>query len=105
MTFNGHIVSEAPRVETATPQARRIELTLAALRRAARDYQMDVTADDRISEASAAKLLKLHPDTLAKKRGEGSGPTAYAFPLGRAKVSYRVIDLAVWIESRREVSK
>ena len=86
------------------PATGRTELTLALLRRRARDCQFTVSADERVSEASAARLLEVHPDTLARKRGEGTGPAAYAVPLGRAKVTYRLIDLAVWIESRREKS-
>jgi hypothetical protein len=80
----------------------RIELTLALLRRRAIDDGFTVSADDRVSEANAARLLELHGDTLAQKRKEGCGPISYGIGLGRAKVSYRLVDIAVWIESRRE---
>ena len=99
-TFDGRITGNVLHIDT--PRARRIELTLAALKRGAHDYKMmQITADGRVSEASAAKLLGLHPDTLARKRADGTGPAGYAFPIGRAKVSYRLLDLATWIESRR----
>ena len=84
---------------TPPPPARdaRIELTLALLRRSAIDGGFTVSADDRVSEANAAKLLELHCDTLAQKRKEGSGPVSYGIGLGRAKVSYQLVDVAVWI--------
>ena len=79
-----------------------VELTLAHLRRATRDCQFKVTADDRISEHNAARLLQVHSDTLARWRAEGSGPTPYGIGVGRAKVSYRLLDLALYIELHRE---
>jgi hypothetical protein len=82
--------------------AARLELTLSLLRRRAGEAGFTVSADERVSEGDAAKLLELHPDTLAAKRKEGKGPPAYGIGLGRARVSYRLIDLARWIESRRE---
>ena len=79
-----------------------VELVLAHLRRATRDSQFRVTADDRISEHNAARLLQVHSDTLARWRAEGSGPTPYGIGVGRAKVSYRLLDLALYIERHRE---
>jgi hypothetical protein len=75
------------------PPARdaRIELTLALLRRRALDEGFTVSADDRVSEANAARLLELHGDTLVQKRKEGSGPVSYGIGFGRAKVSYRLV--------------
>jgi hypothetical protein len=86
-----------------TPRGTRVELTCARLRRAAIDSEMLVSGDDRISEHDAARLLGMHSDTLARKRLDGSGPTAYGRPLGRAKISYRLLDLATWLEGGRNV--
>ena len=84
-----------------TPWTRRIYLTLAQLRRAVRDLQMPLSADERISEADAARLLCLRSDSLARKRLDGSGPASYGLPLGKAKITYRLADIASWLEQRR----
>ena len=81
-----------------------VELTLALLRRATRDSQFQLTADDRISELNNALLVQVQADTLARWRGEGRGPTPYAIGVGRAKISYRLIDVALFIEQHREKS-
>jgi hypothetical protein len=63
---------------------------------------MTISADGRVSELNAAKLLDLHPDSLARLRKEGKGPVWYDLALGGARVTYRLFDLSVWIESRRK---
>ena len=91
-------MTDAPRSEAA------IELvtTLKLLRLRARASQFVVSADERVSECNAARLLEIHRDALARMRHEGTGPTAYRIALHGARVTYRLLDLAVWIESRRE---
>jgi hypothetical protein len=86
-------------IPAATP---RVELALALLRRRAAETAVTLSGDDRVGEPDAARLLELHPDTLARLRKEARGPAAYGLGLGRARVSYRLHDLALWIESRRE---
>ena len=86
----------------AQPSERRTELALALLRKDAQDRAFTVSADERVGERDAARLLELHPDTLVRLRREGRGPPAYALGLGRARISYRLLDLAVWVEARRE---
>jgi hypothetical protein len=80
----------------------RIEATTLALRAAAIEQQMSISGDDRVGEASAAALLGFENESLAKRRSEGKGPVAYKVPVGGAKVSYRLSDLARWIEQSRE---
>ena len=73
-----------------------------ALRAAAIEQQMPVSGDDRVGESCAARLLGIEVETLAKRRQEGKAPPSYRVPIGGAKVSYRLADLAVWIEQQRE---
>lgn len=62
-----------------------------------------LTGDMRVSEAAAAELLGITASYLKQKRGEGAAPPAYARGVGdRTRVSYRLSDLAAWIESARE---
>ena len=82
----------------------RLELTLRLLRRKVKENVLPISADERVSEVVAAGLLLLHPDTLRRLRGEGSGPMHFKIGVGGSKVSYRLIDLAIWLEGRREIS-
>jgi hypothetical protein len=86
----------------ATMESRRTDATAAQLLEAARTAKYWISADNRIGEADAAKLLGMTPTSLANKRREGKGPSAYALGGGGHKVTYRLIDLAKWIESHRE---
>ena len=79
-----------------------IDVTLAALMEAARAADMTITGDGRVSEADAAVLLGIEPDTLAKKRSEGKAPPSYRLSVGAGRISYRLRDLAAWIEAQRE---
>lgn len=80
----------------------RVEATAAALRAAADEARMLVTGDGRIGEADAAALIGCEPETLAKKRQEGRAPPSYRLPVGPARVSYRITDIAAHIEAARE---
>jgi hypothetical protein len=64
---------------------------------------ISITADDRIGEADAAELIGYAPSTLKTMRGTfGTGPAWYRAPVGRAQISYRLEDLANWVEEKRE---
>ena len=80
----------------------RVEATTLALRAAAIEKQMPLSGDDRVGEACAAALLGLECETLAKRRGEGKGPASYTVPVSGSRVSYRLRDLAAWVEAHRE---
>jgi hypothetical protein len=80
----------------------RVEATALALRAAAIEGQMPISGDDRIGESCAARLLGIEAETLARKRSEARGPPAYRLPVSGAKISYRLRDLAIWIEQHRE---
>lgn len=70
---------------------------LAAIERA----RIPMTADQRVSEAAAARLIGMEPESLRNLRSKGGGPPCYRAPVGGHRRSYRVLDLAVWVESRR----
>ncbi|AUN94983.1 hypothetical protein C0099_08575 [Pseudazoarcus pumilus] len=72
-----------------------------AMRDAIRANRVAVSCDERVSEADAAQLLGLHPGTLKNLRHQGTGPPAYRIPVAGSRISYRVDDLAAWVEARR----
>jgi hypothetical protein len=80
----------------------RIEQTLVMLRTAAVEQAMPLSGDDRVGESCAARLLGIEAETLAKKRQEGRAPVSYRVAIGGSRVSYRLSDLALWIEQQRE---
>jgi hypothetical protein len=80
----------------------RAEQTARLLREAAALAGMVITGDARVSEADAARLLGLANGTLRNLRAEGKGPRRYAIGFAGCRVSYRVDDLAEWIESTLE---
>ena len=83
-------------------EAARIDATAAMLEHAAREAGMLISGDGRISENDCSLLLGYAPDTLAKKRKAGSAPPAYPIGLNGCRVSYRMGDVAAWIEAQRE---
>lgn len=82
--------------------AERIERTERLLAEAARDLDMVISGDGRVSEADAAKLLGYAPRYLKQMRIEGRSPIAYRCGMAGARVSYRIEDLGRWIEERRD---
>jgi len=81
----------------------RIEATLRALQAACREANIFVTGDSRISENDAARILGLHPGSLKNMRSAGEAPTSYGIGVNGSKISYRLLDVACWIERRRDV--
>jgi hypothetical protein len=76
--------------------------TLVRLRATAIELGARISGDDRIGERDAARLLGIEPDTLGKQRQEGRAPPHYRAPIGGARISYKLSDLAAWLEGRRE---
>jgi len=77
----------------------RIEATRAALDAACREAGAWVSGDGRVGEETAAELLGIAPGTLANRRANGSAPRHYRLGGGGHRITYAVLDLAVWIES------
>ena len=86
-----------------TPRSARVEFILASLRQRADELKIFKSCDDRVGESDAARLLDVHVDTLAKKRLAGTGPAFFDRPLRRAKITYSITDLALWIVDGREL--
>jgi len=77
----------------------RIEATAALLREAVGERW--ISGDGRVSEETAAELLDVAPATLAKWRQTSIGPAFYRLGTRGGKTSYRLLDLAAFIEARR----
>lgn len=80
----------------------RAEATADLLLLAARAAGYHVTGDLRVGESDLAALLGITCGALANKRREGKGPACYSLPAGGHRVTYRIADVAAWIEARRE---
>lgn len=76
--------------------------TAETLHAAARAASYWVSGDGRIGEADLASLLGLTPASLANKRREGSAPPAFNLGGGGHRVTYRIDDVARWIEAHRD---
>ncbi|MGO1075927.1 helix-turn-helix transcriptional regulator [Inquilinus sp. CA228] len=75
--------------------------TVALLRRSLRESGVELTGDDRVDAATAARLLGVTTATLDRWRRDNLGPAHYARGMGSARVTYRLSDLGTWIESAR----
>jgi hypothetical protein len=80
----------------------RIEQTTETLRAAVEDMNVAVSSDSRVSEAVAARLLGYAQGSLKNLRLDGAGPAHYKRPFDGTACSYRLGDLAEWLESARE---
>lgn len=83
--------------------ASRVAGTVRTLTGAVRESGEWLSPDGRVGEATAAWLLGLAPGSLANARTEGRAPPHYRMGGGGHRVTYRVSDLAEWIEGTREV--
>ena len=79
-----------------------VQATASRLEAAAKRANYWISADGRIGEADAAALLGLTAGSLANKRREGTAPCAYELGGGRHRVTYRITDVARWIEAHRD---
>lgn len=95
------ILETAARIEARA--SGRVERTTAVLRDAAARAGMHVTADDRVSEQDLARLMNWSAGTLANRRRTGEAPPSYRIGGARFRVSYRLEEVAEWIECRREM--
>lgn len=78
-------------VETATEQFRQFALR----------ESLVVSGDERVNEKGAAKLLGYSVGHMKSLRQEGNGPTFYVMGVDGGRFSYRLCDLASWIEMQR----
>ncbi len=80
----------------------RIERTRAQLLQVCTERQITITADERVSETDAAVLLGCAAGSLKNMRTLGTSPPFYRRAMNNSRVSYRLSDLAEWIENGRE---
>lgn len=78
------------------------DTTAVRLHDAAIQAGMTISGDLRVSEKEAAKLLGYAAGYLKKMRQEGRAPKHYTRGVGGGRISYRLDDIAEWIEARRE---
>jgi hypothetical protein len=79
----------------------RIDRTEARLLAACEAGGLVLTGDLRISAKDAAAFLGLSVEGLKQAKSEGRAPTAYALGVGgKTRSSYRLRDIASWIEQR-----
>lgn len=79
----------------------RIDACARALEQSCRESGAWISGDGRIGEADAAALLGFSPGSMANMRAEGKAPSHFKLGGGGHRVSYRLRDLAEWIEARR----
>lgn len=99
--WGGLVMSHFPERLTEERQ-RLIESTMRMILKAATDQHMVMSADMRVGEKDAATLLGYVQGSLRNLRQMGQAPTSYQRPVNGARISYRLMDLACWIEERRE---
>ncbi|ABE44887.1 hypothetical protein [Polaromonas sp. JS666] len=79
----------------------RAEATRLLLRAKCQEAGCVVAADERVTEEAAAQLIGMTQGGLKNMRHQGRAPVAYNLPVERSRVSYRLLDLALWIEQKR----
>jgi hypothetical protein len=81
--------------------ADRVDTCLRMLIAAAHEGGISTSGDLRVGELDAAHMLGMSGGHLKAIRQEGRGPTPYSRGVGGSRVSYRLVDLAMWIEAGR----
>lgn len=74
-----------------------IESTCAELLAFTREHGVAISADLRVSERDAAKMLGIAPTYLKALRLAGNGPSFFAVGVAGSRYSYRLRDIASWI--------
>lgn len=89
--------------KSADDEEERVAATVERLRAACGELGFELTADDRVGEPEAAHLVGYKQESFANLRRWKVGPASYRRRAGESKViSYRLDDLAKWIEGTRE---
>lgn len=80
----------------------RVRVTADALLAVAVKNSMGISADQRVGEADAAALIGMTQGGLKNLRAEGGAPNSYRVSVNGSRISYRLWDLAEWIEDKRQ---
>lgn len=78
--------------------------TTAMLHASAIHHGLTVTGDRRVNEKAAAYLLGYSAGHFKALRQQGNGPRHYTVGVAGSRVSYKLDDLASWVEMARESS-
>ena len=79
----------------------RIEQTTLMLAASCREAGFVLSGDQRVSECVAAELLGISKGSLRNMRNTwGTAPKFYRTPVDGSRISYRISDLAEWIETQ-----
>jgi hypothetical protein len=89
-------------IRSAEEQRNLVESTMRMLLHVVQRDKISVSADMRVSERDAAKMAGYAHGSFKNLRNEGKGPTYYNRAVAGCRVSYRLMDLAAWLEERRE---
>lgn len=79
----------------------RVAGTARMLEAACKEAGHSITGDQRIGDNAAAELLGFTVSTMANWRTSGQGPKHFRIGGHGHRVSYRLQDLATWIEASR----
>jgi hypothetical protein len=79
-----------------------IDITFRMYVQAAHREGFAVSPDLRVSEKDAATLLGYSPGYLKTMRQEGRAPVSYLRGWNGCRISYRLLDIARWVESARD---
>jgi hypothetical protein len=82
----------------------RTSVVAAMLRSHAIELGVPITGDGRVSEEIAAALIGVSVATLADWRRSNEAPPHYRLPINGCRVSYRIHDLATFIEIHRDTN-
>lgn len=61
-----------------------------------------VSGDFRVSERDTARLIGVEATTLKQMRQEGRAPAHYRIGVGGSRISYKLSDIAAWIDAARK---
>lgn len=78
--------------------------TSAMLHASAVHRGLTVTGDRRVNEKTAAYLLGYSAGHFKALRQQGNGPMHYTVGVAGSRISYKLDDLASWIEMARDSS-
>ncbi len=82
-----------------------VDSTTACFLSYVRDHRMPLSADHRVREGDAAVLLGISNQYLKTLRLAGNGPQSYFSGVAGSRYSYRLSDLAIWIEMTRDAHR
>ena len=90
------------RTDESNARVAAIDTVAEVLRATALSLGISLSGDGRVSEEGAARLIGYSKGHLKRIRQEGNGPVCFHIGVDGSRLSYRLSDLAAFIESMRE---